>query len=304
MPHIQQREIPPDRFGRLVEFDGLLDSPADVQQFLQEHGYIVFRQALDRGSVMSARQEVLSRLSEVGEVAEPPIEGRVTWQSQRPDPTVDRGEFWKSVNHGNALRAVTHGQPTHGIAARVFGAAARGHDLMYLRPMPPGGVTQLHYDYPFFAGDSLRIHTVWIPLGDIPLCDGPLVIVENSFQFHDLLDPIRAIDFRANHSNDTVQAAAYDAQKALHPIDLAEQRSVRLLSTDFAAGDVVVFCGFALHGSLDNNSPDECVRLSCDVRYQPAADPHTDERYFGADPKGSKGGGDADMRGAKPLRRS
>ncbi len=304
MPHIQQREIPPDRFGRLVEFDGQADSPADVQQFLQEHGYIVFRQELDRGSVMSAREEVLSRLSEVGEVVEPLIEGRVTWQSQRPDPAEDRGEFWKSVNHGNALREVTHGQPTHGIAARVLGEAARGHDLMYLRPMPPGGVTQLHYDYPFFAGDSQRIHTVWIPLGDIPLCDGPLVIVENSFQFHDLLDPIRAIDFRANSSNDTVQAAAYDAQKSLHPIDLAEQRSVRLLSTDFAAGDVVVFSGFALHGSLDNNSPDECVRLSCDVRYQPAADPHTDERYFGADPKGSKGGGYANMRGAKPLRRS
>ena len=79
---------------------------------------------------------------------------------------------------------------------------------------------------------------------------------------------------------------------------------MRLLSTDFEAGDVVVFSGFTLHGSLDNNSPDERVRLSCDVRYQPAADPHTDERYFGVDPKGSKGGGYADMRGAKPLRRS
>ena len=214
MPHIQQREIPPDRFGRLVEFDGLLDSPADVQQFLQEHGYIVFSQALDRESVMSARQEVLSRLSEVGEVAEPPIEGRVTWQSQRPDPTVDRGEFWKSVNHGHALRDVTHGRPIYCIAAKVLGEAARGHDLMYLRPMPPGGVTPLHYDYPFFAGDSLRIHTVWIPIGDIPLCDGPLVIVENSFQFHDILDPIRAIDFRDNRANETVQILRESPGKA------------------------------------------------------------------------------------------
>ena len=93
MPHIQQREIPADRFGPLVEFDGPADSPAAVQQFLEKHGYIVFRQALDRSSVLSAREEVLSRLSEVGEIAEPAIEGRVTWQSQRPDPAEDRGEF-------------------------------------------------------------------------------------------------------------------------------------------------------------------------------------------------------------------
>jgi len=303
MPHIQQREIPPPHFARLVEFENQDDAP-DPQRIMQEHGYIVFRQALTRTSVMSARKEVLSRLNEVGEVDEPVIDGRVTWRSQRPDPSEDAGAFWKSVNDGRALREVTHGQPTYDLAARVLGEAARGHDLMYLRPMLPGGATPLHYDYPFFAGDSSKIFTVWIPLGDVPLCDGPLVIVEKSFEFHDLLDPIRAIDFRNNRSNQTVQAAAYDALKAVHPIDLAEQRSVRLLSTDFAAGDVVIFSGFTLHGSLDNNSDDQRVRLSCDVRYQPAADPHTDDRYFGEAPKGSKGGGYADMRSAQPLRRN
>lgn len=304
MVNIQQREIPDDCFRRLIEFNGAADSSADVQQFLNEHGYIVFRGALDRADVLAAREEVLSRLHAVGEIAQPPIDGRVTWQSQRPDPSQDHGEFWRSVNHGPALRANTHGRPVHEIVATVLGEPARAHDLMYLRPMAPGGVTPLHYDYPFFAGDSARIHTVWIPIGDIPLCDGPLVIVEGSFRFDDLLNPIRAIDFKHDRANETVQAAAYDAQNTAHPIDLVQQRSVRLLSTDFEAGDVVVFPGFTLHGSLDNDSPQERVRLSCDVRYQPAADPHSDERYFGASPKGSKGGGYADMRGAKPLVRA
>ena len=303
MVQIQQREIPADRFGRLMEYEGRVDSTNDAQRFLQEHGYLLLRQALDAEKVMAARAEVLSRLHDVGEIAEPVIEGRVTWQSRRPDPTEDGGEFWNSVNHGAALREVTHGSLTHCLAATALGETARAHDLMYLRPMAPGGVTPLHYDYPFFAGDSARIHTVWIPLGDIPLCDGPLVIVENSFNFHDLLGPLRAIDFQTNRSNAVVQAAAYGTPSALHPIDLAQQRSVRLLSTDFAAGDAIVFSGFTLHGSLDNNSPQEHVRLSCDVRYQPAADPQTDARYFGANPTGSKGGGYADMRGAQPLRR-
>lgn len=301
MPSIQQREIPVERFGPLVEYDGPADSTTDIQAFLRQHGYIVFRQGLDRHSVLAAREEVLTRLAEVGEISQPIMDGRMTGLSRRPDPTEDHGAFWRSVNHGTALREVTHGQATHALVASALGEPVRAHDLMYLRPMAPGSATRLHFDYPFFAGDSQRIHTVWIPFGDVPLTDGPLVIVEDSFRFDDLLDPIRAIDFRHDRRNDQVQAAAYDAQNALHPVDLAIQRDVRLLSSEYRAGDVVIFHGFTLHGSLDNTSTDDRVRLSCDVRYQPATDPHSDERYFGPDPKGSQGGGYADMRGARPL---
>ena len=85
------------------------------------------------------------------------------------------------------------------------------------------------------------------------------------------------------------------------PVTLVRERGVRLLSTDFRAGDLFIFGGFTLHGSLDNCSAVGRVRLSCDVRFQPAADPCDDPRYFGDDPRGSKGGGYGDMRGAQPL---
>ena len=51
---------------------------------------------------------------------------------------------------------------------------------------------------------------------------------------------------------------------------------------------------------MDNNSTVGQVRLSCDVRFQPASDP-LDERYFGSDPKGTTGIGYAELNGAKPL---
>ena len=57
---------------------------------------------------------------------------------------------------------------------------------------------------------------------------------------------------------------------------------------------------FTMHGSLENHSPRGRVRLSCDVRYQPAADP-IDPRYFGPDPGGTFGGGYGELNGAKPL---
>jgi hypothetical protein len=55
-----------------------------------------------------------------------------------------------------------------------------------------------------------------------------------------------------------------------------------------------------LHGSLDNHSALGRVRLSSDVRYQPAAEP-TDPRYFGPNPGGTTGAGYGELNGAKPL---
>ena len=84
------------------------------------------------------------------------------------------------------------------------------------------------------------------------------------------------------------------------PGEFAEMRDSRVLTTDFGAGDVVIFGMFMLHGSLDNVSPINRVRLSCDVRYQLASEP-LDERYFGTNPTGTTGAGYGELVGAKPL---
>jgi len=295
---IQQREIPGELLGELQECTG---GPKDLRAALAEHGYVLVRGALDVDTVMTARAEVFGRLKSVGEIAEPIIDGIATGESLRPDPHGDGGSFWRSVSEGNALRAVTHGECLVTLAAELHGEVARAHDLVYLRPTPSGRATNLHFDFPFFAGFAERILTSWIPLGDVPVSDGPLVIVEDSPGFSDLIDPLRAMDFAAEHANQTVQTAAYEKQNEQHPIDLALARGGRLLTADFRAGDVVFFSMFTLHGSLDNKSPVQRVRLSCDVRWQPFSENSADPRYFGANPTGSKGGGYADMRGAKPL---
>jgi ectoine hydroxylase-related dioxygenase (phytanoyl-CoA dioxygenase family) len=296
---IQQREIPPDLIGPLREYDGDLLDQQGLAATVADNGYLLLRDVLDRDQVLSARGEVMQRLADVGEIRVPAIEGIATGVSGRDEQQL--GTFWAEVSNGPVLRQATHGSRIVELISTLLGQPARPHDLVYLRPMAPGPGTRLHYDFPFFAGFSDQIHTAWIPLGDVPVEDGGLVVMEKSNQFDDLIDPIRQLDYQQARDNETIQAAAYEKQNDQHPVDMAKDRGTRLLTTDFRAGDLLVFNMFLLHGSLDNLSPQGRVRLSCDVRYQPAADPYDDPRYFGAQPSGSKGGGYGDMRGAQPL---
>lgn len=289
---IEGQPVPEDVLGALNETVWPVDEVALLQQRLQRDGYLLLRDALDVDDVMAARQEVFQRLVEVDEIRPPATEGIATGTSRRVELTDDLGSFWQSVSEGPQLRAVSHGGRIQSIMSSLYGEAARPHDYIFLRPSVVGRATKLHYDLPFFARGSDRIVAVWTALGEIPRCDGSLMIVEGSHRFEDLIEPIRQIDY-ASKDSPQVQLMG-DA------VEFARARQTRLLTADFRAGDVIFFSMTTLHGTLDNHSPVGRTRLSCDVRWQPAADP-IDQRYCGECPAGTTGVGYGELNGAKPL---
>ena len=289
---IQGQVIPHELLGPLEDSAELLGDAPRLHSRLDETGYLFLRGVLDVDDVLTAREEVFSRLIEVGEIKPPAIEGIATGESRRSELVEDLGEFWQSVSEGPKLRHVSHGPRVREIMQTVFGEPARPQDYIFLRPSPVGRSTHLHYDYPFFSRGSQRVHTVWIALGDVPVTEGPLVVIEGSNRFDDLIEPVRQIDYE---SNDSPQV-----QLTGNAVEFAESRQARLLTTDFQVGDLIIFSMTTLHGTLDNQSQIGRARLSCDVRYQPAADP-IDDRYFGTVLPGTTGAGYAELNGAKPL---
>jgi hypothetical protein len=288
----QGRVVPPGLLGELRDSTALLHSNTQLRQRLAEDGYLFLRGVLDAGPVLRARSEVFGRLAAVGEIADPPAAGIATGHSRRRETAGDLGAFWKSVNAGPALRQVTHGAALCDILSQIFGAPAIAFDFMFLRAAPVGRWTGLHFDHGFFTRATEQVLTAWIPLGDIPWSDGPLMVVEGSHRFEDLTATQRGFDV----ARDTGRRAAFTE----HPVELASARRTRLLSAHFRPGDVLIFGMLTLHGTFDNCSPAKRVRLSCDVRFQPAAEPR-DPRYFGPDPAGTTGAGWAELNGARPL---
>ena len=288
----QGESIPPDYLAPLQDSSVLLDDKRTLQQKFIDEGYVYLPDFFPRDEARAAREDIFRRLSEVGEIAEPPIDGIYTGTSQRKERVRDLGVFWKSVSETWSLRRLSHGRRLHELMDKLLAGASRAQDYIFLRPANPGKSTAIHCDYPFFTRHTEAVATAWIALGDVPITLGPLFIVEGSHRYQDIIKRHRGFDVAL----DTSRKAAFPET----PLSFARQRNTRLLTTDFKAGDIVVFGMFLLHGALDNIASDNRVRLSCDVRYQLAADA-TDPRYFGPNPTGTTGAGYGELVGAKPL---
>jgi phytanoyl-CoA dioxygenase PhyH len=277
--------------GELQDNSSLLGHTDALQSTLQSQGYLYLRGALDRDAVLAARREVFSRLIEVGEAAPPPEEGISTGTSKRAEIIEDLGAFWKSVCEGEALRRVTHDGAMVSTLESILGGPVRPFDFLWLRPMHPGKASAFHFDHVYMNRGSEQLLTCWTPLGDVPLIEGPILLVENSHTWDDLIDQYRGFDVDKETER--------PGHVTLDPVSFAQDRGTRLLTTNFEAGDLLVLVMFMLHGSLDNQSPDNRIRLSSDVRYQPAADP-IDERWVGENPI-AHGLGYGSMGGSRPA---
>ncbi len=286
--------VAPDLMGTLRSQDLPYADGETLRAALAADGYLLLRGALPRTDVLAARAEVFGRLAEVGEIEEPAADGISTGNSDRAARYPNLAAYWQSVSEGAALRQVTHGAAMADIMAGLLDAPPVAFDFVWLRPIPPGRASPFHFDHVYMNRGSAQVQTCWIPLGDVTAAEGPITVVEGSHRFDDLIAGMRGHDVDRDPSRSGTVTET--------PLELARARGKRLLSAEFAAGDVLIFGMFLLHGSADNIDTGGRTRLSCDVRYQPRADAR-DDRWFGQPPAGHGGRGYGGVSASQPLLR-
>ena len=288
---IAGQPVPADQLGQLVEVTDWQHHRDQLPALLQRDGYVLLRGALGKDAVLQARRDVLQRLAAVGEVAEPVDAAVATGTSRRAALHPDLNAFWRGVCESPLLRAVTHGPALAEVSATLLGGATKPFDFLWLRTMLEGRASPLHFDHVYMNRGSSHLVSAWVPLGDVPVIAGPLVVVEGSNRFDDLAARYRGVD---------VDRDGLPGSFPQDAVAFAAGRGARLLTSDFSAGDVFLFDMFTLHGSCDNRMGGGRVRLSCDVRWQLAADAE-DDRWFGNPPKGHGDLSYGGLNGAKPL---
>ena len=283
--------VPNECIGELLPSD----LQGDLSDQLDQRGYLLLRGVHDRSQVDAARLEVLHQLAAVGEVKEPIEGGLASGTSRRRDiypATEDLGAFWQSVSEGTALRSVINGPRIAKVMSQLFREPAEHFSFAWLRAMASGRASPLHIDHPYMNRGSKRLVTCWTPLCPISLTNGTLYILEGSHRWPDIR--------KAFEGHDVDRDPSRPGHIEEDPIHLAKRKSAKLLTAEFEMGDCLVFGMFTVHGSFDNNSESGLIRLSCDTRFQPSADP-MDERFSGSNPSAHSGLGYGCLSASRPM---
>jgi len=288
---IKNKLIPKSILGEMCEAD-LTKSLSDQ---LVEDGYLLLRSVYDPLQVNVARQEILERLAEVGEVKEPISAAIFSGTSNRRSlhPTADDlGKFWKSVSEGSALRAVINGPKIVNIMEQLFGSPTAHFSFAWLRAMQAGRASPMHIDHPYMNRGTDQLVTCWSPIGPVNIDEGSLYILEGSHNWREIRNQFEG------HDVDKDKSKPGHIQET--PLQLVQQNNSRFLTTSFNPGDCLIFGMFTVHGSFDNNSQNGRIRLSCDTRFQPATEP-MDSRFSGLNPSAHEGLGYSCLSAALPM---
>ena len=271
-------DVSPDRFGEFEPANDLLDDAVALRQRIATDGHLFFRGLIDPGIVQAARLEILTKYAVLGEVDDRfPIDDAVAGD-RGGVATANLRAFSESVRRGHWYRRVTDGPEILAVQGALLEGDVRIFDMRWPRFVRPGEGCGFHCDGPYMNRGTSRIFSSWIPLGAVRRGDGALMLLEGSH----VSEALHAGYLRADADRDGLQWLDDD------PRAVQEKYGGRWLSTDFAAGDVLVFGMHTLHGALDNRSPVGRCRLSSDSRYQRADEP-ADPRWNGPDFTGHGG---------------
>jgi len=287
LAHGAELDTAPESFGVLRASSDVVGDEHALRERMSEDGYLYMPGYLDRDEVLQARHEMTRRLA---------AEGQLDLRFPHEESIAASGstvKFHPDLAKGNApLQQVLYSGRMIEFYERLLGEAVRHFDFTWVRAVSPGTGTPPHCDHVYMGRGTDTLYTAWVPLGDVSLEMGGLMVLENSHKIERLRDNYCRKDvdsFCTNRRDDdyadmggggNIRSGGWLSNK---PAKLRERLGGRWLTNEFRAGDLLTFSTFLVHASLDNQT--NHIRLSSDSRYQRASEP-ADERWIGVEPIG------------------
>jgi hypothetical protein len=266
-----EKEEEPEREMDVQSTDPFVDSSEllergnfeQLRQRAEKDSYLFFRGLLPEDEVLRVREDLLKVVERHGwrQPGQNARGGRVDVDAVNSIPTkemrTDIGvslEMYRDVQMLESVHRLPHYASLQALYRGLYGEDVLTHPRHIVRMITPHRdmvPTPPHQDFPLIQGTD-RFWTCWIPLGDCSRELGGLTILRGSHRQGYI--PVQQAQ----------GAGGISAQ--LCPGE--EQWT----STDYRAGDVLTFPCYTVHRALPTRNRDE-IRLSLDVRYQPASLP-------------------------------
>lgn len=251
---------------------------SELRNKLQEDGFIYLKGVLGRQSVLDARSIVLHGLSQKGDVLKDENESVLLEACNLG--CLPNMEGVNSLTHSPEMINVLEGSSIRKVIGALLDVnpeETKTFDYKWLRAVGRKTFTGIHCDSVYMSRGSKKLLTCWIPieesatleLGALAMCKGS----HKSKGLQHLRDTYGSFDTEAEpgfegsgwFTNDPLEITRIDPQ-------------VQWVAGDYEAGDVLIFSLQTLHCSTANLT--DRVRISCDIRYQPANEV-IDDRYMG-----------------------
>lgn len=237
----------------------LLGDPEALRERMETDSYLYFQGALDPAKVLDLRTKMLQVLADHGWI----YTQHYFMQALSIITPLKEGEeeylrVYDDIQHLEELHALAHDDALTAIMRAVVGETAWPHPLKIARLAFPGNwevATPPHQDYPNNQGTT-GLTASWIPVGDCPQELGGLAVLRGSHRYG-----VLPLDHHPGAGS----------RQAVVPLEMLEQ--LRWVTTDYAAGDVLVFSSTTVHASLNNAT--DSIRVSVDFRFQNEHEPLT-----------------------------
>ena len=225
---------------------------------LKDDGYLLLRQVLDvDGMVKPAYNQVRKDLAEVFSMK---------------DGSGTKGTLltgFTPMTHCKAVLSLLHCSTLVDVMGRLMECeeSVSTLDTKWLRIIGTNEYTAEHTDYYRFAHLSrdetgAPLYTCWIPLMDVSMREGPLAMCVGSHTLSEFGtgEPMPKLD--DVHDDEEEEEKDRDIEV---PPSFADYPSDRWRTTEYTAGDLMIFNCRIVHASLRNES--EHFRISIDTRW-------------------------------------
>ena len=259
-----------EQLGEIADASADRSDVAALRRRLSDDGYLLLRGLLDRDAVLAARRACVADLANAGCLApgSPDLAAPIRADAVEL-PTIDptHPPIWDLFRSGYVMT----------FFGCLFDEEAMAYPKTLVRVKGTGGRTGIHSDSVYAGDGSPRVLTLWAPLGDVRVEEGALALCEGSHAAEGF-GKLRDTYGRHNPDRDAIQGASNAPGHFSWDLeDVTDNFGGRWLTTNFSAGDVLIFGRFMMHCGLENVTAN--YRISADARYQPLGDP-TDTRFM------------------------
>ena len=178
-----------EALGRLADSSAQVGCPAELRRRLDEDGYLYLSRFIEPEFLGAIRQLVIDELRQKELLDDSSDETTV-----RARPGVDFYGVLQELGSHEKIRHISRLDGLVTLFSQLFTEPARGLDFIWPRAAGPGRGEAPHCDWVYLSRGTPRVLTVWIPLTDVPLHRGPIMVLEGSHRANPLTERYLDLD--------------------------------------------------------------------------------------------------------------